>query len=77
MLKHSLILQPSYWPDGTINNSLKSEEQHVSAQCYPIATRANIFLEGSKTSPDGTLLRVALKVREESTNCRVAATEGN
>jgi len=43
MLKHILILQPSYWPDGTINNSLQPEQQYSFTQCSPIATRAKFF----------------------------------
>lgn len=43
MLKHSLILQPSYWPNGTINNSLKPEQQYFFTQCSQIATRAKFF----------------------------------
>jgi hypothetical protein len=43
MLKHSLILQLSYWSDGTINNSLKSEQQYFFYSMLPNSHKAKFF----------------------------------
>lgn len=50
-VKTQPYLTVSYWPDGTINNSLKPEQNYFSTQCSPTATRATIFWKVPRLRP--------------------------
>jgi hypothetical protein len=72
MLKYSLILQPSYWPEGTLKTAQILNSNTFLLNASQLLQEQIFFGRFQDFAP-----LFALRVREEWPKCGVAATGGN